>query len=96
MAVVRLWVSYLVQNMVLEAVGFVIGWWVECEWYFTVMTAMMNVKVAGSLFPCVESYQLVLWSTVYNSKNWPPLTGKVTRTGCYRSMTKTGVVQSAK
>ena len=70
--------------------------WVECKWYFTVMAAMMNVKVAGSLFPCEESYQLVLWSSVYNSKNWPPLVVKVTRTGCYRSMTKTGGVQSVK
>jgi len=63
---------------------------VECKWYFTVMAAMMNVKEACSLFPCEESYQLVLWSTVYYSKNWPGLTGKVARTGCYRSMTETG------
>ena len=43
-----MWVSYLVPNMVVESVGFLIGWWVECKWYFTVMAAMMNVKEAGS------------------------------------------------
>jgi len=69
---------------------------VECKWYFTVMAAMMNVKEAASLFACVESYQRVLWSTVYNSKNWPPLTDNVARTGCYRTMTETGGVQSVK
>ena len=69
---------------------------VECKWYFTVMAAMMNVKEAGSLFARVEGYQRMLLSTVYNSKNWPPLTVKVTRTGCYRSMTETVGVQSVK
>ena len=57
--------------MVVEDVGFVIRWWVECKWYFTVMAARINGKEAGSLFQCEESYQLVLWLTVYNSKNWP-------------------------
>jgi len=82
MAVVKMWVSYLVPNMVVEAVRFLIGWWVECEWYFTVMAAGINGKEAGSLFPCEESYQLVLWLTVYNSKNWPALVVELTRSDC--------------
>ena len=63
---------------------------VECKWYFTVMAAMMNVKEAGSLFARVEGYQRMLLSTVYNSQNWPGLTGKVARLGCYGSMMETG------
>ena len=68
----------------------------ECEWYFTVMAARINGKGAGSLFPCEESYQLVLWLTVYNSKNWPGLSLKVTCSLCYRSGTNSGGVQSVK
>ena len=63
----------------------------ECGWYFTVMAARINGKEAGSLFQCEESYPLMLWLSVYNSKNWPALSRQVTRGGCYRSGTKSGV-----
>jgi len=82
MASVRMWVSYLVPNMVVEDVGFVIRWWVECKWYFTVMAAGINGKEAGSLFPCEKSYQLVGLLTGYNSKNWPALVVELTRSVC--------------
>jgi len=60
------------------------------------MAAMMNVKEAGSLFARVEGYQRMLLSTVYNSKNWPCLTGEVSRLGCYGSVTETVGVQGLK
>jgi len=70
--------------------------WVECEWYFTVMADRINGKEAGKLFPNKECYQLTLWLTVYNSKNWPGLNLKVTRSLRYRSGTNSGDVQSVK
>jgi len=85
--------------MVVEAVSASYWWgrmWVECEWYFTIMAARINGKEAGSLFPYEECYQLELWLTVYNSKNWPGLSLNVTRSLCYRSGTNSGGVQSVK
>jgi len=60
------------------------------------MAARINGKEVGSLFPYDECYQLVLWLTVYNSKNWPGLSLKVTRSGCHRSGTNSGGLQSVK
>jgi len=65
--------------------------WVECKWYFTVMAAMINGKEAGSLFPSKECYQVVGLLTGYNSKNWPAVMVELTRSVCYRTMTKTGM-----
>ena len=47
-----------------------IGWWVECEWYFTGMAARINGKEVGLLFPSKECYQVLDLLTGYNSTNW--------------------------
>ena len=45
-----------------------IGWWVECELYFTVMAAMIK-----------ECYRVLGLLTSYNSTNWPALAVEVAR-----------------
>jgi len=45
-----------------------IGWWVECEWYLTVMVAMIK-----------ECFRVVDLLTSYNSQNWLPLAVEVAR-----------------
>ena len=45
----------------------------ECEWYFTVMAAMINRKEVGSLFASKECYRVVDLLTGYNSQNSPGL-----------------------
>ena len=51
----------------------------ECEWYFTVMAAMINRKEVGSLFASKECYRVVDLLTGYNSQNWLPLAVEVAR-----------------
>ena len=51
----------------------------ECEWYFTVMAAMINRKEVGSLFASKDCYRIVDLLTGYNSQNWLPHAVEVAR-----------------